>query len=139
RKSESLFGACAYGVIYGDGGHGSLLIRSPQASVLVSTGDSASAPFQIRIDARAYLLRDRIIERPACLGIRSRNVERPKIAGFHELFADTQRYKRAAAHRNERQQRNDQPVSIFEGVRLDMPLAASASATARSMSPIPSA
>jgi hypothetical protein len=44
------------------------------------------------------------------------------IAGFHEVFADAQRHQRAAAQWYERQERNDQPVSIFEGVSLLYPL-----------------
>ena len=49
------------------------------------------------------------------------------------MFADTERYERAAAQRYKGQERNDQPVSIFEGVRLGLRSAASASATAWSI------
>src|SRR5438876_10231694 len=51
RKSESLLGAPTHGAIHG--GLGSSFIGRPEGSVRISTGDSASEPFQIQIDARA--------------------------------------------------------------------------------------
>jgi hypothetical protein len=53
RKSESFSGASAHGLIYANGGHRSLFIGRPDGSVHISTGDTASEPFQIQIDARA--------------------------------------------------------------------------------------
>jgi len=121
-KSKGFFGASADSGIYGFGTHGSSLIGRPDGGVRISTGDAASEPFQIQIDAWGLLLRGRIVERPPAFGIRVRDVERLKIAGSHEVFADAQRHQRAAAQWYERQERNDQPVSIFEGVSLGYPL-----------------
>ena len=53
RKSESFLGAAAHDLIYGNSRHGSLFIGRPGGTVRISTGDTASEPFQIQIDARA--------------------------------------------------------------------------------------
>ena len=78
-KSEGLFGALEHGLINGVSAHWPALVRCPEAGVLISTGDTAAELIQVHIDARRHFSGNRKLERPPGLGIRSRNVERPKI------------------------------------------------------------
>src|SRR5262249_29246966 len=101
-KSESFFGPITHRVINGVGAHWTPLDRRPERSVRISTGDSLSEPFQIQIDVRSQFLRDRIVERPSCLGINGRDGECPMTSGFYEMFPDAQRYERAPPQGYER-------------------------------------
>ena len=86
--------------------------------MLISTRDTAAELLQIQINACLHFCRNREIEGPPSLGVRSGYVERPCIPTFCELFGDAQRCERAAAQRYERQESNDQTVAVSQSVRL---------------------
>jgi hypothetical protein len=47
-----------------------------------------------------------------------RNDKFPRVTVFHEMFCDTERDERAPAQRDEGRERNDQPISVLQGLRL---------------------
>src|SRR5260221_5296227 len=96
-KSKGLPGALAHGIVNGPRAHRGALIGRPQAGMGRRTRNTAPKLLQVQIDSRGQFFPDRIVERPPAFGILGRDLERPKIAGSHEVFAHAQRGKRALA------------------------------------------
>src|SRR6516162_9446422 len=96
-KSEGLFGAIAHRQINRVSAHRAALVRWPEASVLISSRDTAAELLQIQVNARRQFLGYRKVEGSPSLGVSSRYIKRPKVPIFHEMLVDTESRERAAA------------------------------------------
>src|SRR5262249_12467423 len=112
RKSERVLAALANPRVDCSTIHRSSFVRRPQTTMPSGTWDRITKFGQVRVDACGERLGGQKNQRLSRLHVLRGDFKHPEIAGFQEVFADTQRRQRPSSQGCERKKRDDEAVAV---------------------------
>src|SRR5262249_33290859 len=112
RKSERVLGALANPCVDCSAIHRSSFVRRPQTAMPGGTRDRITKFGQVPVDPCRERPGEQKIQCLPRLHVLRGDFKPPEIAGFHEVFADTQCRQRPSSQRCDRKKRDDEAVAV---------------------------